>query len=87
MLDFVQRRLFSEGAPVESTISLATKNFKLAGEIMAMSILQGGQARNLFSANIFNYFCGNLQAKNIDSPLARDLCEKINRMKLLNNYL
>ena len=33
-------------------MSLTKKDFKLAGEIMAMSILQGGQAPNVITSQI-----------------------------------
>ena len=67
MLTFIERRLFSNGMPADSTTSLANKNFKLAGEIMAMSMLQGVQAPNLFSAKVFNYFWGNFLIEDINS--------------------
>ena len=52
MLDYVERRLFPNVKPIESTMSLTKKDFKLAGEIMAMSILQGGQAPNVITSQI-----------------------------------
>ena len=42
MLEYIERRLFSDGKPVNSTVSLINQDFRVAGEIMAMSILQGG---------------------------------------------
>lgn len=42
--------LFDEnGMPVESTVALTSDHFKYAGELMAMSIVQGGPAPNVLS--------------------------------------
>ena len=77
MLDYVQRRLFPDGKPIQSTMSLTRKDFKLAGEIMAMSIMQGGQAPNLLSSQIFKYLYGNLSVCEMNSIPHRELCEKV----------
>ena len=41
-LEYINRTLFSDGKPINSTVSLINQDFCLAGEIIAMSILQGG---------------------------------------------
>ena len=81
MLDYVERRLFPNGKPVESTMSLTRKDYKLAGEIMAMSILQGGQAPNLITSQIFNYLCGNLSIYQMNSVPRQELCEKVSMLQ------
>ena len=43
VLSYVEARLFVEGIPSKSTISLNYGDFKLAGEVMAMSIVQHGK--------------------------------------------
>ena len=58
-MSFIQRRFFSNGRPIQSTVALATREFKLCGEIMGMSILQGGPAPNFMSSNIAAYLTGN----------------------------
>lgn len=85
MLDYAERRLFQNGKPIESTMALTRKDFKLAGEIMAMSIMQGGQAPNLMSPQIFNYLCGNLSVSQINSTPHRELCEKVIDIKFFMN--
>ena len=77
MLDYVERRLFPNGIPTESTMSLTRKDYKLAGEIMAMSVMQGGQAPNLMSSKIFDYLRGKLSVSQIESSTTRELCEKV----------
>ena len=42
-------RLFSDGMPVQSTMLLTDGQFKIAGQLMAMSIVQGGPAPNFLT--------------------------------------
>ena len=49
------RRFFVSGKPVASTMMLMQNEYKFSGELMAMSIMQGGPAPNLFSQNVFDY--------------------------------
>ncbi|XP_068761187.1 uncharacterized protein [Montipora capricornis] len=79
VLSYVETRLFVEGIPSKSTISLNRGDFKLAGEVMAMSIVQHGQAPNFLAPEIYAYFSGNLQIQDITSPSHREFCEKIQR--------
>lgn len=77
VLSYVEARLFVEGIPSKSTISLNCGDLKLAGEVMAMSIVQHGQAPNFLSPEIYTYFSGNLQIQDIRSPSHREFCEKV----------
>ena len=55
-------RLFCGGVPVQSTISLTEGYFKLAGYLMASSILQGGPAPNFLAKWVYEYISGGLDA-------------------------
>lgn len=77
MLTYVERRLFPNGKPIDSTMALTRKDYKLAGEIMAISVIQGGQAPHFMSAQTFEYLCGNLSVCNITSIPHKELCEKV----------
>jgi hypothetical protein len=77
MLDYIERRILPNGVPTESTMSLTRKDYKLAGEIMAMSVMQGGQAPNLMAHKIFDYLHGKLVVSQIESSTTRELCEKV----------
>ena len=78
MLDYIERRLFPDGIPAKSTMALTMQDFKQAGEVMAISILQGGQAPNLLQPHIYGYLCGNLSIEKMKSVSKRDICEKVN---------
>ena len=55
MLGQVQDRLFDRnGMPVASTLALTQELFKYAGELMAISIVQGGPAPNFLSPVIYD---------------------------------
>lgn len=58
-------RLFNSGIPVPSTMSLTEGHFKLAGYLMASSILQGGPAPNFLAKWVYQYISGSLDAVNI----------------------
>lgn len=55
MLEHVERKLFLHGIPIDSTVSLSNGDFAFAGEVIAMSILQGGPAPSFFDPNVFDY--------------------------------
>ena len=55
MLELVERKYFHNGCPVESIVALSAKEFRLAGEMMTMSILQGGPAPNFLLPSIYSY--------------------------------
>ena len=67
MLEYAKTRLFEEGST--STMSLIKEDFKLAGEIMAMSILQDGQAPNFLSPIVYQYLTGDLNITDIKSSI------------------
>ena len=43
------------GRPTNSTVALTNGDFRLVGELMVMSILQGGPAPSFLQADIFAY--------------------------------
>ena len=55
MIDNISSRLLIDGKPVCPTVALMDKEFQLAGEIIAMSLLQGGPAPCLFSTEVVKY--------------------------------
>ena len=44
---------------------------------MAMSIMQGGPAPNLFSQNVFDYLINDLKIENIHSSLYKRVCKQV----------
>ena len=55
MLEHVERKLFLDGIPMDSTVSLSNGDFAFAGKVTAMSILQGRRAPSFFDPNVFDY--------------------------------
>ena len=62
---------------MDSTMALTGKDYRLAGEMMAMSVIQGGQAPHFISAQIFKYLCGDRSVNNMNSIVHKELCEKV----------
>jgi hypothetical protein len=54
----IPMRFFDDGYPIASAVALSNNDFKLCGEIMSMSILQGGPAPNCFAPPMANYILG-----------------------------
>lgn len=55
MLEHVGRKLFVDGKPINSTLCLNNGDFRFAGEIIVMSILQGGPAPSFINPDVFTY--------------------------------
>lgn len=56
MLEHVERKLFDKaGRPVSSTVTLLDGDFSMAGELMVMSIIQGGPAPNFLNSSVLQY--------------------------------
>ena len=77
MLRFAQSKVFTNGMPSKSTMELQKHHFKLAGEIMVMSVLQDGQAPNFLDPLVFKYLTGKLEIQEITSPAHKEFCEKV----------
>ncbi|PFX11130.1 hypothetical protein AWC38_SpisGene25360 [Stylophora pistillata] len=58
LLSMMQTKYFDSGYPTTSGVALASNDFKLCGEIMGMSILQGGPAPNFLAPPMANYILG-----------------------------
>lgn len=57
--------LFNDGAPVQSTISLTEGHFKIAGELMVSSVLQGGPAPHFLAGWVYQFISGGLDTVSI----------------------
>lgn len=66
ILEQVKRRVFTKEdqhdgfVPCESTVALTEGTFEVAGELMAMSIAQGGPAPNFLAPWVYNYLTTGL---------------------------
>ena len=66
-------RLFNEnGVPLESTMALTQSMFKHAGELMAMSILQGGPAPNFLSPVFYDIISSGLAETKVHVDMVKD---------------
>ena len=83
MLQLLRMRLFDgNGMPVESTVALTQDLFKYAGELMAMSIIQGGPAPNYLSPVVFDVIfkglcSANLSLDMIDNTQFNEIASKV----------
>lgn len=77
MMNHMERRFFISGNPVSSTMMLMQGDYKVCGEVIAMSIMQGGQAPCLFSQSVFEYLMRDLKIANIHSSFYKSVCEQV----------
>jgi hypothetical protein len=75
-LEYIERRLFRDGKPINSTVSLINQDFRLAGEVIAMSILQGGPSPWFFNANVYRYLTKQ-QPSTEDLKMYKEVVDKV----------
>ena len=51
----MRQRLFHDGFPLDSITALINEEFKIAGELMALSLAQGGPPPCIFAKEVFDY--------------------------------
>lgn len=86
LISFIQRKFFPNGQPIQSTLAITSGDFKLCGEVMGMSILQGGPAPNFMPNNIVSYITGGvlLPSENQNHSY-RTLGESVSQLSLFEN--
>lgn len=74
----MQHKFFSNGFPVSSTMALNGGDFKLCGEIMGMSVIQGGPAPNFLASQVVSYLLGKqLEIGENKTPRYKMACESV----------
>ena len=81
MLEIVERKYFINGSPVDSVAALSANAFRTVGEIMVMSILQGGPAPNFLSPATYSYISRkplnpNDNTNEMNKTIANKVCMK-----------
>ncbi len=75
-LEQMRRKLFHDGFPVVNMAALANEEFKVAGEIMASSVVQGGPAPGFLSRSSFGYVVRGVASNRADdaSDIVKNVC-------------
>jgi hypothetical protein len=64
--------------PTKSMVALTSRAFKLAGELMVMSILQGGPAPNFLNPVVYSYLSREpLCPENNTQPLMKETAIRV----------
>ena len=86
ILTAIQRIFFCESCPVSSTTVVCNEDFKLCGEVMMMSVMQGGPAPNFLAPPLASYVVGKpLASTKIKNPLFKSACESVSIFALIYN--
>ncbi|CAB3987907.1 G2 M phase-specific E3 ubiquitin- ligase-like [Paramuricea clavata] len=73
VLKHVEMRLFDgKGMIIPSTVALTSGHFKYAGELMALSVVQGGPCPNFFSQQLYNLITKGINAIQITTDMIKD---------------
>ena len=76
IIEAIKTRLFTEDdggyVPVESTMALATGAFKVAGEVFASSIVQGGPAPGFLCPWVYHFLCHGMQDLDLKNQVIKD---------------
>lgn len=80
----MQCKYFSNGYPVISTMAINSGEFKMCGEIMGMSVMQGGPGSHFLSPPVVAYITGKpLAIAGNKSELYKSTCERVSMMYLI----
>ena len=83
LLQYVKKRLFLNGRPIQATMALAKDDFRVAGEIMAMSIAQGRPAPNFLSQQIYAIISRSFLTDDCHNQSFKNICKKVLYLRLL----
>ena len=83
MLDYIESRLFIAGRPVASTVALMDDEFRLAGETITMSLLQGGPAPCFLAEEVIHYLLRQPLSNENNTGVYRTICQNVSP---LNTY-
>lgn len=77
LLEYIKKRLFLNGSLIQATLALAKDEFRVAGEIMAMSIAQGGPAPNFLSQETYSIISRSFIIDNCHNQSFKKVCKKV----------
>ena len=78
ILEIAQRKLFLNGWPAKSVIALSSQQFRLVGELVVMSILQGGPAPNFLDPAVYSYISkSSLDSDKNENILNRTIAKNV----------
>ena len=85
LLEYIQNRFFINGNLTSSTVGVINEDYKMVGQVMGMSVLQGGPAPNFLSENLFLYL---VQRQLVDKGCSQGCCDIIKKVLILySNYI
>ncbi|KAJ7391379.1 hypothetical protein OS493_018422 [Desmophyllum pertusum] len=77
MLEFCNSRLFPDGFPTQSVLAVAKDDFVTAGEVMAMSIAQGGPCPNFLAPEIYSVLSRSFVIEDLKDESLKETCLKL----------
>ena len=77
MIEYCRNRLFPDGVPTKSMLAVTRDDFVTAGEVMAMSVVQGRPSPNFLACEIYNVVSRSLGIEELKDESLKDTCVKV----------
>lgn len=85
MLEIAHNKYFPDGMPTASMIATTAGDFRIVGELMAMSIVQGGPAPSFLSPIVYTYLCREPLSPQCNNE-TKDIAIRVGGLLVLDYY-
>lgn len=82
MIEYCRNRLFPDGFPTKSMLAVTRDDFVTAGEMMAMSVVQGGPSPNFLAREIYNVVGRSFAIEELKDESLKETCVKVQMIYL-----
>ena len=82
MIEYCRNRLFPDGVPTKSILAVTRDDFVTAGEVMAMSVVQGGPSPNFLAQEIYNVVSRSFAIEELKDESLKETCVKVQMIYL-----
>ena len=82
MIEYCSNRLFPDGFPTKSMLAVTRDDFVTAGEVMAMSVVQGGPSPNFLARGIYNVVSRSFAIEELKDESLKETCVKVQMIYL-----
>lgn len=82
MIEYCRNRLFPDGFPTKSMLAVTRDDFVTAGEVMAMSVVQGGPSPNFLAREIYNVVSRSFAIEELKDESLKETCVKVQMIYL-----
>ena len=82
VIEYCRNGLFPDGFPTKSMLAVTRDDFVTAGEVMAMSVVQGGPSPNFLAREIYNVVSRSFAIEELKDESLKETCVKVQMIYL-----